>query len=176
MTLFHKSVWSDHSKGKGIPSTTSGLWYVSTSGIWSCRTKLPADIQLGLIFSLTSSQFLSGKPVLTFEHCRNQNLNNCLSRPRPCYGLTSFLHCILCAFHEMDSTGSNNASSWCVCFDFNRHFCKFSNERAPKGSFESFTSMCIASHGERKQTRNLNKYSSCINCWSILVINTLYVW
>lgn len=25
-------------------------------------------------------------------------------------------------------------------------FCKFSNERAPKGSFESFTSMCIVSH------------------------------
>lgn len=92
---------------------------------------------------------MSGKPLLTFEHCSNQNLNNCLSRPRSCclkHTCSFWINdCILCSFHARDSACSNNVSSWCVCFDFNRHFCKFSNERAPK-AFESFTSMCIVSH------------------------------
>lgn len=69
MTLFHKSVWAVTVKGS--PSATSGLWFGSTSGIWSCWTKLSADIQLGLIFGLTSSQFMSEKSALTLGYCRN---------------------------------------------------------------------------------------------------------
>lgn len=184
MTLFHKSVWSDHSKGKGIPSTTSGLWYVSTSGIWSCRTKLPADVQLGLILSLTFSQFMSGKPLLTFEHCSNQNLNNCLSRPRSCYALnihvvSELMIVFYVHFMQWIRLVPTMYPAGVFVLILTDIFVNFQMKELPKGHLRALhqcvlfrISIKLFLYGERKQTRNLNKYSSCINCWSILDINT----